>query len=384
MSNDDQTQNLNTDELQEEIADEELDSVENEDEDFDVDDTQSEDNSQEDDAQEDGQDEQYDESAKGRKGGKRSKRNARNEGSRLNKEWEDTIIASKRVKREEQRRKLKRAMLIMLVFALIVTSIVYVMLLFIQENNVRITANSRAQDKAISLSLDNEYWTPYLNAKGPETLWDLSYNKVYGREILRTTDEVKTLLNAEEVQLGEMNGKDFICFTFMLKNIGQGAAIINYEMTLENDDHNMQNAVRVLWGESFKNDADRERTSTAVYAALSRNDRLQDTNINGGRTKEDGYIEYVAYPLGSDNSAFDLVEYESTLTGDLWWEAQDAGYVATTPFASAQHIFQRETTLEVGDIMYCYVCIWLEGSDFDCNDTVVGGYCKMQLNFVAS
>lgn len=322
-------------------------------------------------------------SAKERKAEKKAARADAKEQSRLNKEWEDSIVASKRVKREENRRKLKRAMLILLVFALIVTSIVYVMLLFIQENNVRITANSRTQDKAIALSMDNEHWTPYLNAKGPETLWDISYNRAYGREPVKTIEEVTALLEAEDFTVGAMNGKDFICFTFMLKNVGDNDAIVNYEMTLENDHHNLQDAVRIMWGESYK--SGNYPTDIKVYASLSDNPRLAGTNVNVNRTQEDGFIEYMAYPVGSDNPAFDLVEYESSLVDyDSIMASREAGYIATEPFFSNDFVFKRETQLAKGDIIYCYVCIWLEGSDFDCIDSAIGGYCKLAINFEAS
>lgn len=114
----------------------------------------------------------------------------------------------KKVKREETRRKLKRAMLILLVFSLIVTSVVYVMLLFIEENSVRITASSNNREKSISLSVDNEYWTPYLNVGGPKQMWDLSYNKIYDREQIATVQDVAQMLTAEDIQTGIMHGEN--------------------------------------------------------------------------------------------------------------------------------------------------------------------------------
>ena len=218
---------------------------------------------------------------KSAKSGK-SARDAKKSQSQLKKEWEDSIVASKKVKREESRRKLKRVMLILLVFSLIVTSVVYVMLLFIQENNVRITASSNNREKSISLSIDNEYWTPYLNANGPEHMWDVSYNKLYKREPLHTISEVKRMLSADKVELGEMNGEKFIRFTFMLKNTGSDNTKIDYEMTLAYDKFDLQNAVRVMWGESFKNETldETRKTDVKVYAALSNNQRLYGTNAN--------------------------------------------------------------------------------------------------------
>lgn len=312
------------------------------------------------------------------------------------------------MKREESRRKLKRVMLILLVFSLIVTSVVYVMLLFIQENNVRITASSNNREKSISLSIDNEYWTPYLNANGPEHMWDVSYNKLYKREPLHTISEVKRMLSADKVELGEMNGEKFIRFTFMLKNTGSDNTNIDYEMTLAYDKFDLQNAVRVMWGESFKNETldETRKTDVKVYAALSNNQRLYGTNANfwkvgdvyngvelkegddkvgQRRTKEDGFVEYVAYPVGSDNASFDLLKYENDMyaDSDSYAQAIEGGYFATTPYYDNDYVFKRSTTMDKGDIMYCYVCIWLEGSDFDCIDARLGGYCKIGLNFTA-
>lgn len=347
-------------------------------------------------------------SRKSRKSDKRSAREDRKEDARLYKEWRDSIVANKRVKREERRRNLKKAMLIMLIFSLIVTSIVYVMLLFVSENNVRITASQKDKDKAISLSFDNDYWTPYINAHGPESLWDISYNRVYEREPVMTKSEVLSYIDPmlmpedirpdrdESIQgfiLGEQNGDNYICFTFMLKNEGPTAVTLTYDMTLEYDDvHNLQDAVRVMWGESYRLDHTGDKTDVAVYASLSHNPRLANTmyNVDAGMNEETGYIECIAYPQGSYNPGeryYDLSVYEQEVFADGDYQAimsaYASGYEATTPFASTEFVFHRESTLEVGDIMYCYVCIWLEGSDFDCVDNAIGGYVKMGIDFVA-
>ncbi len=339
-------------------------------------------------------------SAKSAKGGKKSAAANKKEQARLKKEWEDSIVASKKVKQEEIRRKVKRAMLIMLVFSLIVTSIVYVMLLFIQENNIRITANNRNKEKSISLSMDNSYWTPYLNAEGPEEMWNISYDHRYGfpTEYADSIAEVVERLEADKVELGAQNGEQFIRFTFMLKNTGNEQAHINYEMTLEFDKHALQDAIRVTWGESFKNEdvETDKRTDVEVYAALSKNERLAGSNINAKgdgtfRTAEEGYIEYVSYPgvftsqVNKNDPYYYVKDFESTLKDiDQRAEERANGFFATTPFYSDEYVFQREVDMAKGDIMYCYVSIWLEGSDFECIDDRLGGYCKIGLNFYAS
>lgn len=334
--------------------------------------------------------------AQNAKKGKKSKSASKKEQARLKKEWEDSIVASKKVKREEMRRKLKRAMLILLVFSLITTSVVYVMLLFVQENNIRITASNRNKEKSISLSMDNDFWTPYLNADGPDQMWNISYDARYGTEVVDTLEQVAQMLEADEVVLGAQNGEQFIRFTFMLKNTGNEAAHINYEMTLEFDQHNLHDAVRVMWGQSFKNETVEleKNTDVEIYAALSKNERLAGSNANAKgdgtfRTAEEGYIEYVSYPgafttqVHKGDKYYYVKDYESSRETETRFEDAANGFFATTPFYSDQFVFQRETDMAKGDIMYCYVSIWLEGSDFECIDDRLGGYCKIGLNFYA-
>ena len=129
--------------------------------------------------------------------------------------------------------------------------------------------------------MDNSFWTPYLNADGPDQMWNVSYDPRYTfvTEKIDSIAQVVELLEADKIELGTLNGEQFIRFTFMLKN-----------------------AIRVMWGQSFRNESSDLETNTTVdvYAALSKNERLAGSNINAKgdgtfRTAEEGYIEYVSY-----------------------------------------------------------------------------------------
>lgn len=308
------------------------------------------------------------------------------EKSRSQKEWEDSIVASKRVKREERRRKLRKAMVLLLVISLTVTSVVYVMLLFIENNNVRITASSSADDKTISLSMDNISWTPYLMASGPQHMWDISYNPIYNRGLdLPTRAQAKYLLETAELPTGDYSGENFICFGFMLRNSssGQIQVPIVYEVAITSDYRGLENAIRVMWTERFNRDETGLAEST-VYAALSDNPKLAEIGVNKDRTAEQGYIEKVAYPIGSDQRDFDLAEWEEnnkdSLT-DMYME--ESGYFDAVPFYSDSQVLYKERVLQPGEIMFVHIAIWIEGSDFDCVDAALGGYVTMNVNFVA-
>lgn len=328
--------------------------------------------------------------AKESKADKQAAKDKKKELAQFQKEWENSIVSNKRVKREEFRRKFKRALLFLLVVSLIITSVVYIMLLFLDENNVRVTASS-TKGKRISLSIDNEMWSPYLNGKGPDQMHDISYSKVYNKEEVPTIEDVKALLrDPENFVPGSQDKNGYICFGFMLRNDGDEEAAVEYEMTLAYDKvRNLQNCVRVMWGTSFKNDPGYAEVD--VYAALSYDQRLYGTMINDGRTFETGFIEYIAYPPGSDNPRdenYNIADYERRMVqAGEDEEAWLNGFRKTKPFYSEDYVFkfdgENAVTLQGGDIMYCYVVIWLEGSDFECVDSAIGGYVKMNINFNA-
>ena len=240
--------------------------------------------------------------------------------------------------------------------------------------------------------MDNDFWTPYLNAEGPDDMWNVSYDPRYLKEKVDTMGEVAQKLESTDFTLGSQNGEQYIRFTFMLKNTSNDSAHINYEMTLEFDEqHNLHDAVRVMWGQSFKNENEElnKNTHVEIFAALSGNERLAGSRINRDRTAEQGYLEYVAYPGGftadvhPGQKYYYVKDYEELNKDTIGVDANN-GFIAATPFDSDEFVFQREVDMDKGDIMYCYVCIWIEGSDFDCNDSRLGGYCKLGLSFVAN
>ncbi len=303
-----------------------------------------------------------------------------------------SIIAKKRIKREELRRKVKKAAVIVLVVSLILTSLAYILLLFDRSNDVRITASS-PDESHISLSFDDTYWATYLDAQGPSKFWNVSYSPAYEQEKIDDKGYVLDLLLDDDIPIGVNNGKNFIRFTCMLRNDCDTDVTVDYEMTLDYDNNSgLKDAVRVMWGESIKvpdgdTPADLEMTSVRVYAALSDDPRLACTKLNEGRSAEDGYLEYVAYPVGSDAPDFDWQnDFFKKLDSPYGMTTEDAlanGFLEPTEPFGEDFVFKNTTTLARGGIMYCYVCIWLEGSDFDCVDSALGGYVKLGVNFFA-
>ena len=342
---------------------------------------------------------------------KAAAREAAKNKSKRQKEWEDSLVANKRVKREELKRKMKRAMLILLVFSLILTSVVYIMLLFIDENNIRITASSK-DDKSISLSFDKITWTPYLDVDGPDNMWNISYNPVYKLDEVPSLGEIEVML--ADAELGQVGGnhsaENVIEFCFYMRNNSDVAVPYGFEMLLESNDKGLEDCMRVIWANHIigtdPNREDRPQTTINCYASLSSDPRLSYNKVGAnGIEYEQGGVEKIAYPQGSEtfteeqlrmyeqgkvlgyNGDWKDVNLKDGQGNDLYNSVNEflsaTGYVDTTPFYSEDYVLHEESYLDVGEMLCVYVCIWIEGSDFDCVDSALGGYITLSITFSA-
>lgn len=337
---------------------------------------------------------------KGKKRGKKDSetevKNREKEVARYKKEWEDSLVASKRVKREELKRKFKRVMLIMLVFSLITTSIVYLMLLLIEENNIRITAKS-SEESGISLSIDRSNWTPYLDMTGPTSMWNTSFNPnaPIVAEIPRF-DEIAALVS-DPNSMGGNYGADqqktnIIEFCFFLRNEGGGNVPFVMNMTLASNEKGLEDSIRIIWAEGYSQSApDRENSSVKCYASRATDERMAYNN----------YVEKVAYPETTYWTTEDFQHYEqgekaygetyqpinlndgqgNPLYNSVEQYLNTTGYVNTVPFFGDSMVLDKESYLVGSEILCVYVCVWIEGSDKDCTDAALGGYVTLAINF---
>ncbi|MBO4695202.1 MAG: hypothetical protein J5656_04690 [Clostridia bacterium] len=347
------------------------------------------------------------EEKKGKKDKKSAKENAKAERESLSakekaqKEWEDSIIANKRVKRELTRKKVTRVLALILVLSLLLTSVVYVMLLFIEENSIRITATSK-DERTISLSSDGDIWAPKLNVDGPDNMWNISYNPEYEKnELSEQTvpnyEELVAMISStsqDESVNGMLSTKDdlYIAFSFMLKNtssIMTENIDFNIRMKVEASgqtrNYGIVDAVRVMWIEEFGNIADHieDTKHSGVYATATSNEAVIDMQYQlFNMTDEDGnkptsVPEKWAYPnkmVDDANKKFDL-DYE--------WNEFDVmnGFKDTIPFASEDTVFEYQSYLVPEEVVRFIVVVWIEGSDFDCNDDALDSYVSLGIDF---
>ena len=344
---------------------------------------------------------------KGKKDKKSAKENAKAERESLSakekaqKEWEDSIIANKRVKRELTRKKVTRVLALILVLSLLLTSVVYVMLLFIEENSIRITANSK-DERTISLSSDGDIWAPKLNVEGPEFMWNISYNPEYtvkgiSEQAVPSYESLVDMISSTS-QDESINGmistkKDsYIAFSFMLKNTSElmteniNFAIRMYvEASGSKRKYGLVDAIRVMWIEEFGNLADHieDEKHSGVYATATSNEEVVNMQYQlFNMTDEDGNkLEKVPEKWAYPYKMVDDAKKKLDLTYN--WDENDVqnGFKDTIPFASNDTIFEYESYLVPEEVVRFIVVVWVEGSDFDCNDDVLESYVSLGIDF---
>jgi hypothetical protein len=273
------------------------------------------------------------------------------------KEWENSIVANKRVKRELNRRRMRRVVLIILIMSLMITSSAYIILLLVQENSLRISA-TYSNDKTIGLSLDGESWLPYLDVRGPESMWNISYDPM-----VAAAHSVDTVPRPHEAIAtdGNFSTEDaFIGVTFLVKNTCELDYMFTASIELERQINGLDEAIRVMW--VMRDETTGEIIDNRIFAKKS--------NYAGLRFN-DG-IEYIAYPDGYFSGNFVLMPDEPF----------PEGLYSTTPFQDEFYIMRTtDIPLSAGAVIRCSLVIWIEGSDPECTSSVLNSYLKIGARF---
>ncbi|MBO4309292.1 MAG: hypothetical protein J5885_05645 [Clostridia bacterium] len=130
---------------------------------------------------------------------------------------------------------------------------------------------------------------------------------------------------------GEHNGKNYLAYTFYCKNAGQEAVTYRWTLAIKNASQEIEKAVRVrLYVNGEPTTYARTRTDGKGVE--------MDMDKNGNRT------------------------------------------IPTTEFWKGSTIAQGEfANFQVGDITKYTIVVWLEGHDPDCNDDIIGGEFKIDM-----
>lgn len=264
------------------------------------------------------------------------------------------IIGKKSVRRKTRRRTVSLVMLIFVLIATLVAGMVYGVLTFIDFNSFRISVERTNLDY---LTLSEDYALSHpssvLSLSGPKNLDNIAFNWI----------------NITEIRDGEgsFNGpdKNYIACSFYLYNKGNHPVLYYENITLTNVYKGLEDAIRIMLIKQV------ERVDAAgnsywtepeyrVFAKVGANG--EDEYVSGG----DGVIpEYVKNPNDKhEEEDWKCISFYSADSGIV----TDATYY---PLLAKQRI-------KYG------MAVWIEGTDPECTDAVLGGKVSYAFRFCLS
>lgn len=261
------------------------------------------------------------------------------------------IISKKSVRRKTRRRTASLVMLIFVLIATLIAGMVYGVLTFIDFNSFRISVERTDLDY---LTLSEDYALSHpssvLSLAGPKTLDHCAYEWINKTEII----DGEGSLNGED--------KNYIACSFYLYNKGDHSVLYYENITLTNVYKGLEDAIRILLIKQV------ERVDAAgnlywtnpeykVFAKVGANG--EDEYVSGG---DDVIPEYVKNPNDqSDHEDWKCISFYSADSGIV----TDATYY---PLGAKQKI-------KYG------MAVWIEGTDPECTDKVLGGKVSYSFKF---
>ena len=140
--------------------------------------------------------------------------------------------------------------------------------------------------------------------------------------------------NVSEID-GENNGANYLAYTFYAKNVGKAEASFQYEMTFNNVTNHLDECIRVR----------------LYVTSLSGENEVHNLN--------NGYTDFAK--TRSDGGGKEEHLCDKTFAGK---------YVVCSDYVN--HV-------KVDDVIKFSVVIWVEGDDMDCNDSVINGSVKFDM-----
>lgn len=171
---------------------------------------------------------------------------------------------------------------------------------------------------------------------------------------------------------GSHNGRNYIAYTFYLKNGSATDSQYQYEIKVRHSTKNTENAV---WVMCFENDVMR------LYAKANQNGSPE--------------CQYSSHEFPFIDAAFDQEYMQSTITnenrGNLTQDIIDyhkfsnlngVYQLKTLPFVS-DNVICRQTGIQIAqnEVHKFTVVVWIEGEDPECVNDILGGTIELALQF---
>lgn len=265
-------------------------------------------------------------------------------GREFNKSKQDEIIKNQKIRAASKRRTATTVIIIFLLCALLLTGAAWGTIVFIDANSMRIVVDkSNVGEISISKTADFSSPATVLKMNGPEEISNITYDWI-----------LKDELFGKE---GDHHGDNYIAYSFFIKNVSDSDILYKGSIVLNYVSKDIERAVRIVVIE--------DEEKAACYAV----------------TRSDGSPEYIAYDSDDKATQHPLPLGDSKLDELL-------GSNVTTPFTSDEpkdsnvEVFESEDIfLAVDEVKKYTVLIWLEGSDSDCMDAIIGAKVNFEYNF---
>lgn len=268
------------------------------------------------------------------------------------------IIRNKTVEQKMKRRTVSKWIALLLLIALLITGSAWGVLSLVEYNSMKISIDKDSTGLVLSETADFAKPTSFLDMKGPENMDQTTYSRLDMRE--------ETL--AKE---GTLGASGYIAYTMYLKNAAEYKSLqYTTNIVLKNKKKDAEKAMRIMVV-TYRQDAEPE---IVVYAEQ----KAEDTP------------EYIAY----DSDDFELQKPISLAMLNAGKEGFDGAIQLKTnetqPFKGYsgvegdwEHYIDKITDqqLNAGEVVKYTVYMWLEGSDAQCKDEIIGGYCTVEITF---
>ena len=274
----------------------------------------------------------------------------------LTKKEQDNIIVSKAMKAASARRVATKVIVIVLAISLVLSGGAWGVISFIEANSMMISINEKKEGLALSNDSSFENPTTKIVMKGPPTMDAYTYPWFSSDTILGSD--------------GAHHGANYICYSFYLKNVSPtNACLYTLGIKFTKDTKDVSSATRILLIESD------EGCENEVYQARC-----------FAKAKEDGTAEYVSYDECLPNQQGLLLETldksNAILNTNMTYPFMEQLYNNETGEELGYYAF-RESNRRLSHNAYIKftVVIWLEGTDLQCDNTILGGKCTIQFEF---
>ena len=274
----------------------------------------------------------------------------------LTKKEQENIIVSKAMKAASARRVATKVIVIVLTASLVISGGAWGVISFIDANSMMISINEAKVGLALSNDATFEYPTTNINMKGPKTMDAYTYswfdeNNILGKD-------------------GAHHGYNYICYSFYLKNVSPtNACSYTLGIKFTKDTKNVSAATRILLIQSDEN------CENEVYKARC-----------FAKAREDGTAEYISYDECEPNQQGLLLENldkdNKILNTNMTYPFMEQLYNNETGEDLGYYAFKEsERRLSHNAYIKFTVVMWLEGTDLQCVNSILGGKCVVQFEF---